>query len=119
MSIAYDQQLRRLAKETAIELGYKDFLREGVYAQVAGPNYETPSECRLLRICGADAVGMSTAPEVVVARHAGIRVLGKIYGLACMYVHVHRVYNTYTLYMYMHLHVNYVVVPMLKCVLVL
>ena len=88
MSIAYDQQLRRLAKETAIELGYKDFLREGVYAQVAGPNYETPSECRLLRICGADAVGMSTAPEVVVARHAGIRVLGKICGLASMYMYI-------------------------------
>lgn len=76
MTVAYDKQLRTVAKETAIELGYQGFMREGVYVHLTGPNYETPSECRYLRLCGADAVGMSTAPEVVVARHAGIRVLG-------------------------------------------
>ena len=76
MTVAYDQELRKIARETASELGYSDFLREGVYVHITGPNYETPSECRFLRMCGADAVGMSTAPEVVVARHAGIKVLG-------------------------------------------
>ena len=76
MTVAYDSELRKLAKETAIELGFKDFLREGVYVHISGPNYETPSEVRFLKLCGGDAVGMSTAPEVVVARHAGMRVLG-------------------------------------------
>jgi len=51
-------------------------LREGVYAFVAGPNYETPAELRYLRLIGADAVGMSTVPEVIVARHGSLRVLG-------------------------------------------
>jgi purine-nucleoside phosphorylase len=53
-----------------IELG------EGVYAALAGPNYETPAEIRFLRTIGADLVGMSTVPEVLAARHSGIRVLG-------------------------------------------
>jgi purine-nucleoside phosphorylase len=74
MTTPYDPQLRRLANETADELGFS--LQEGVYAFVAGPSYETPAELRFLRFAGADAVGMSTVPEVVVARHAGIRVLG-------------------------------------------
>ena len=76
MTIAYDAQLRKLAKETATELGFSEFLREGVYVHVSGPSYETPSESRFLTMCGADAVGMSTAPEVVVANHAGMKVLG-------------------------------------------
>ncbi|MCW5851667.1 MAG: purine-nucleoside phosphorylase [Anaerolineae bacterium] len=71
---AYDQGLRDLARQKAAEQGLT--LREGVYAMVAGPSFETPAEIRFLRLAGADAVGMSTAPEVIVARHAGLRVLG-------------------------------------------
>jgi purine-nucleoside phosphorylase len=74
MTVAYDADLRRLAHEVAAREGFG--LREGVYAFVAGPSYETPAELRLLSVTGGDAVGMSTVPEVVVARHAGIRVLG-------------------------------------------
>ena len=74
MTQAYDKELRRLAHETAVKLGFS--LQEGVYAFVAGPSYETPAELRFLQIIGADAVGMSTAPSAVVARHAGMRVLG-------------------------------------------
>ena len=54
------------------------FVREGVYVHISGPNYDTPSESIFLRNIGADAVGMSTAPEVTVARQAEIRVLGKV-----------------------------------------
>lgn len=74
MSEAYDADLRRLAKRVADKMGID--LKEGVYAAMLGPSYETPAEIRMLRIVGADAVGMSTVPEVIVARHAGIRVLG-------------------------------------------
>jgi purine-nucleoside phosphorylase len=74
MTVAYDAQLRRVAHETAVALDFT--LQEGVYAFVAGPSYETPAELRFLQRAGADAVGMSTVPEVIVARHAGIRVLG-------------------------------------------
>lgn len=74
MTEAYDRRLRGLAQETAVSLGFS--LREGVYVYLAGPTFETPAELRFLRAIGADAVGMSTVPEVVVARHAGIRVLG-------------------------------------------
>ena len=77
MTTAYDRDLRKLARETAIELGFTDHLKEGVYLHLSGPNYETPSESRFLRMCGADAVGMSTAPEVVVARHAEMKILGR------------------------------------------
>ena len=76
MTTPYDPKLRQLAQETAQELGFSHFMREGVYVKVSGPSYETPSESRFLRNIGADTVGMSTAPEVVVARHAGMRVLG-------------------------------------------
>ncbi|KAF0041540.1 hypothetical protein F2P81_007438 [Scophthalmus maximus] len=76
MSDAYDRELRALARQTAEEQGCGGFLQEGVYCMVAGPSYETIAECRLLRTLGADTVGMSTVPEVLVARHCGLRVLG-------------------------------------------
>lgn len=76
MSDAYDRDLRALAKQTAEELDCDSFLQEGVYCMLAGPTYETIAECRVLQTLGADAVGMSTVPEVVVARHCGLRVLG-------------------------------------------
>lgn len=74
MTQPYDSQLRLLAHEVAAANGLA--LQEGIYAYVAGPSYETPAELRFLRLAGGDAVGMSTVPEVVVARHAGMRVLG-------------------------------------------
>ena len=74
MSCAFDKELRALAHKCANEQGFA--LREGVYAQMTGPTYETPAEIRMLRTLGADAVGMSTVPEVIVARHGGMRVLG-------------------------------------------
>ncbi len=74
MSEPYDPELRRLAREAALER--RITLREGVYAAVTGPNLETRGEYRMLRFIGADVVGMSTVPEVIVAVHAGMRVLG-------------------------------------------
>jgi purine-nucleoside phosphorylase len=74
MSDPYDASLRFLARAVAKERGIT--LREGVYAAVAGPNLETRAEYRMLRTMGADVIGMSTVPEVIVARHAGMRVLG-------------------------------------------
>jgi purine-nucleoside phosphorylase len=74
MSAVYDKDLRRLAKATAREL--KVPLREGVYLGNSGPSYETPAEIRAYRTLGADAVGMSTIPEAIALRHAGVRVLG-------------------------------------------
>ncbi len=74
MTEPYDRGLRQLAQQTAVANGFT--VQEGVYAYVAGPSYETPAELRFLRMVGADAVGMSTVPSVVVARHAGMRVLG-------------------------------------------
>jgi purine-nucleoside phosphorylase len=74
MSSPYDPELRALARATALELGIT--LREGVYVAVPGPNLETRSEYRMLRMMGADVVGMSTVPEVIVAVHAGMRTLG-------------------------------------------
>ncbi len=71
---AYTPELRTLARETAVANGLN--LQEGVYAYVAGPSFETPAELRFLRTVGADAVGMSTVPSVVVARHARMRILG-------------------------------------------
>ncbi len=74
MSDSYDRNLRQLAKNVASELNIK--LQEGVYVGNTGPSYETPAEVRALRIIGGDAVGMSTVPEVIVARHSGLKVLG-------------------------------------------
>jgi len=74
LSGAYDVHLQALARQAAAKA--KAPLREGVYVCLAGPNFETPAEIRFLRLIGADAVGMSTAPEVIIARHGGMRVLG-------------------------------------------
>lgn len=74
MSKAFDAELRAVAKQCAAVRSVT--LREGVYAQMTGPCFETPAEIRMMRILGADAVGMSTVPEVIVARHSGLRVLG-------------------------------------------
>jgi len=73
LNTAYDGKLRLLAKQVANELGMADYVHEGVYAMMGGPSYETVAELRALRMLGADAVGMSTIPEVILARHCGIR----------------------------------------------
>jgi len=74
MSAPYDPSLRRLAQEIAQR--EKILLRAGVYAGLAGPSFESPADLRFLRSVGADVVGMSTVPEVIVARHGGLKVLG-------------------------------------------
>jgi purine-nucleoside phosphorylase len=74
MSQAYDRSLADLARDAAKQAGIP--LRAGVYAGLSGPSFETPADLRFLRGAGADAVGMSTVPEVTVARHGGQRVLG-------------------------------------------
>jgi purine-nucleoside phosphorylase len=74
MSAPYDPELRALARAVALELGI--VLREGVYVAVPGPNLETRAEYRMLRAMGADVVGMSTVPEVIVANHQGLRTVG-------------------------------------------
>jgi purine-nucleoside phosphorylase len=70
----YDSELRALARTVAREAGVR--LEEGVYVGLLGPSYETPAEVRMLERLGADAVGMSTVPEVLVARSRGVRCLG-------------------------------------------
>ena len=74
MTVAYDRELRARAHELAKARSI--VMQEGVYAGVLGPSYETPAEIGMLRTLGADAVGMSTVPEVIAARHVGMRVLG-------------------------------------------
>jgi purine-nucleoside phosphorylase len=74
MSDAYSEELRGVAKDVAKEVGVE--VKEGVYLALSGPTYETPAEIRAFRILGADAVGMSTAPEVIAASHMQIPVLG-------------------------------------------
>lgn len=74
MSNLYDKDLRQLASNVAAQQGFS--LQSGVYAWWSGPTYETPAEIRMIRTLGADAVGMSTVPEAIVARHGQMRVLG-------------------------------------------
>lgn len=74
MTQPYDPELRTLAHKIALENQFQ--LQEGVYVYVAGPSFETPAEIRFMHRVGGDAVGMSTVPSVIVARHAGVRVLG-------------------------------------------
>ncbi len=74
MSQTYDRALLAIARQAAVALGL--VLREGIYACLGGPSFETPADLRFLRLAGVDAVGMSTVPEVTVARHGGMRVLG-------------------------------------------
>lgn len=74
MTRPYDPKLIALAKETAAEMGIE--VKEGVYLGGTGPSYETPAEYKFFRLSGGDAVGMSTIPEVIIARHAGIPVFG-------------------------------------------
>jgi purine-nucleoside phosphorylase len=74
MSAAYDNNLRNLASQVARNNNIKTF--SGVYVALSGPSFETPADLRFLKVIGADAVGMSTVPEVIVARHGGTKVLG-------------------------------------------
>ena len=74
MSRAYDADLMNLARDAAKATNL--ILREGVYCGLSGPSFESPADLRFLRMVGADSVGMSTVPEVIVARHGGLRVLG-------------------------------------------
>lgn len=74
MSYAYDRELQALAERTAEQLNIG--LQKGIYLYAKGPMYETPAEIRAMRVLGADACGMSTVPETIVAVHSGIRVLG-------------------------------------------
>jgi purine-nucleoside phosphorylase len=74
MSQSYDRVLCNLARQVARQ--EKILLREGVYVGLSGPSFESPADLRFLRVAGADSVGMSTVPEVIIARHGGTRVLG-------------------------------------------
>lgn len=78
MSNAYNKELREKVKEIASKIGIE--LQEGVYTCFSGPTYETPAEVRMARVLGSDAVGMSTVPEVIVANHSGVKVIG----VSCM-----------------------------------
>jgi purine-nucleoside phosphorylase len=74
MSTAYTPSLQKLVHDVASDLGIE--LKDGVYVWESGPNYETPAEIRMLEKFGGDAIGMSTVPEVIVARHAELNVIG-------------------------------------------
>ena len=78
MSNAYNKELRKIAKNVANSINID--IKEGVYAMMSGPTYETPAEIKMIRTLGGDAVGMSTVPEVIVANHCGIKVIG----ISCM-----------------------------------
>jgi len=74
MSQVYDKELLAIAQKVSDDLNLN--VRRGIYVGLSGPSFETPADCRFLRLAGADAVGMSTVPEAIVARHGGLRVLG-------------------------------------------
>lgn len=74
MSQVYDKELLAIAQKVSDDLNLN--VRRGIYVGLSGPSFETPADCRFLRLVGADAVGMSTVPEAIVARHGGLRVLG-------------------------------------------
>ena len=74
MSQAYDREYAKIARQVAADEGIN--LHEGVYICLSGPSFETPADLRFMHMIGANAVGMSTVPEVIVAHHGGIRVLG-------------------------------------------
>lgn len=74
MSAVYNPELIQLAEEVGAELGLT--LKKGVYVGLSGPSFETPADCRFLKMVGADAVGMSTVPEAIVAKHGGMAILG-------------------------------------------
>ncbi|MFN7625166.1 MAG: purine-nucleoside phosphorylase, partial [Acidobacteriota bacterium] len=74
MTEVYSREYRQLAQEVAREISLQ--LQSGVYMALQGPNYETPAEIRMMRMLGADAVGMSTVPEAIVARQMGMKILG-------------------------------------------
>jgi len=76
MTDVYDKEFRNKAVEISKELGYGDFTQTGVYCMLSGPCYESQAEVRLVQTVGGDTVGMSTVPEVIVAKHMGLRVLG-------------------------------------------
>ncbi|BFZ11784.1 hypothetical protein BsWGS_14823 [Bradybaena similaris] len=76
ITAAYDHDLREKFKQVVLELGCGNILREGVYIMIGGPTFASAAEARLLRLFGADAVGMSTVPESVVGRHSGMRIFG-------------------------------------------
>ena len=76
MTAAYDRELCKLALDTGKELEMEDFMQTGVYFYLTGPSFDTAAESRMMRAWGGDSIGMSTAPEVVVARHCGMKVLG-------------------------------------------
>merc|ERR1719378_398658 len=76
MSGAYDRDLIKMVQETAAEIGQAETTRIGTYVMMSGPTYETIAELKMFKTLGGDAVGMSTAPEVVVAKHCGIKCIG-------------------------------------------
>ena len=78
MISAYDRELRQLALDTSKELGMEDFMQTGIYFYLTGPSFDTATESQMMHAWGGDSIGLSTAPEVVVARQCRIKVLGMI-----------------------------------------